>query len=220
MMQSIVRRVAVPLAHGQQLRPLTSSACRRQADQSGQSGTQRFNRLDGAGRGQGQTSRFDERGGRGLGGGAPRRRTTDHVNRIELIGHLAQPPAIKQTPNGKEFASFNVITNRLFERGDGALIEEKEMHVCSSHKLGQVNYVMGNLNTGSKVYVLGALRYDSVPSVRGDANSPMIRQAHIFVDLVNELAKSAGAGGMREDRSGEGSGGGSQQRGHDIDDEL
>jgi len=138
-----------------------------------------------------------------------RRRGAMQLNRVELMGGVARDPIKRTTVRGSDFVVLTVITNRSLEKADGSVLEEVEPHSCISFRPGQVDYILNNIQRGSRVLVQGALHYENVRSVRDDMQSPMIKQASIRIENIHLLKRSDIAGG----RTGGGGGGGGDRRG-------
>jgi single-strand DNA-binding protein len=79
------------------------------------------------------------------------------LNQVHIIGHLGKAPEIKQTQSGQRFASFTVATTeRWTDKTTDKKRERTEWHrvVVWSERLVEL---AGELNKGSKVWVVGAL---------------------------------------------------------------
>uniref|UniRef100_A0A914UHP2 Single-stranded DNA-binding protein n=1 Tax=Plectus sambesii TaxID=2011161 RepID=A0A914UHP2_9BILA len=116
----------------------------------------------------------------------------------------ARDPIKRTTVRGSDFVVLTVITNRYLEKADGSVLEEVEPHSCISFRPGQVDYILNNIQRGSRVFVQGALHYENVRSTRDDVQSPMVKQASIRIESIHLLKRSEGAGrrGDESERTG------------------
>ena len=49
-------------------------------------------------------------------------------NKVQLIGHLGQPPTIRMVGEGKKMASFSLATNEYYKNGQGEKMTETQWH--------------------------------------------------------------------------------------------
>ena len=77
-------------------------------------------------------------------------------NKVQLIGHLGNPPEIKTLDSGKKLARFSVATNESYVNSQGEKIQETQWHnLVAWGKLAEV--IEKYLNKGSEVVVEGKL---------------------------------------------------------------
>lgn len=78
-------------------------------------------------------------------------------NRVELIGFLADDPAIGTTGNGTKFARFRIVTNRSWKDRDGNWQEASEGHQVATFDPYIVERA-GKIKKGAYVLVEGENR--------------------------------------------------------------
>ncbi len=49
-------------------------------------------------------------------------------NKVQLIGHVGNPPEIRTTENGKKLARFSVATNEIYRNAQGEKVTETQWH--------------------------------------------------------------------------------------------
>lgn len=79
------------------------------------------------------------------------------LNRVTIIGRLAQDPEVRTTPSGQTVASFSVVTNYTWTDQQGQKQEKPEFHnIVAWRKLGEIcgQY----LQKGKQVYIEGRLQ--------------------------------------------------------------
>ncbi len=78
-------------------------------------------------------------------------------NHVELIGHLGRKPELRHTKSGTPVASFSVATNESWYDDERRLQERTDWHriVAWGRLAGTLSE---NLDTGSQVHIMGALR--------------------------------------------------------------
>uniref|UniRef100_A0AC34RSB4 Single-stranded DNA-binding protein n=1 Tax=Panagrolaimus sp. JU765 TaxID=591449 RepID=A0AC34RSB4_9BILA len=118
----------------------------------------------------------------------PRRRRGLNLNRVELIGGVAENPVVRVSRNGSEYVTFGMFTNVEFRKQDGSFGEHTELH--SIHVFGpQVNFVKNNVTKGSRVFLVGRLYYDG-GDVRADGTRAP-RTASITAETIAPLSRRA-----------------------------
>lgn len=80
------------------------------------------------------------------------------VNRVILIGNLAQDPDIRSTNDGRELANFSLATNEKWKAKDGTPQEKTEYHRIVVFNQGLVNLVKNYVKKGTKLYIEGQLQ--------------------------------------------------------------
>lgn len=78
-----------------------------------------------------------------------------NLNRVTIIGRLAQEPTFGETKNGKEKAQFTVTTQKVYTK-DGQRREKSEYHSCTA--FGRLADVIKMLRVGQQVMVEGELQ--------------------------------------------------------------
>jgi len=116
----------------------------------------------------------------------PKRRNALNLNRVELIGGVADQPVARVSRNGTEYVTFGLFTNVDFKKSDGTMGEHVELHNIHAFG-GQANFVKNSITRGSRVLVIGRLHYEG-GQVRPDG-SRSIRVASITADSVAALSR-------------------------------
>ena len=81
------------------------------------------------------------------------------INKVILVGNVAQDPQIRQINNGQRVASFSLATSdRWRDRNSGEQKEQTEWHRVVVFQPNLVDVVERMLQKGTKVYIEGALR--------------------------------------------------------------
>lgn len=105
------------------------------------------------------------------------------LNRVMLIGHLAQDPELRQTKNGKAVANFAIATNRSFKDDDGNRKEIADFHrIVAWSKLAEI--ASQYLAKGTAVFIEGRL----VNSVFDDKDGNRQHKTEIVADGLNILS--------------------------------
>lgn len=77
-------------------------------------------------------------------------------NKVQLIGHVGNPPDIRNTENGKKLARFSVATNEVYRNAKGDKVTETQWH--SLVAWGKVAELAEKyLGKGSEVAIEGKL---------------------------------------------------------------
>jgi len=77
-------------------------------------------------------------------------------NKIQLIGHLGNPPEVKNTENGKKMARFSIATNEDYTNAKGEKVRETTWHnIVAWGKVAEI--VEKFLVKGSEVIIEGKL---------------------------------------------------------------
>jgi single-strand DNA-binding protein len=79
------------------------------------------------------------------------------LNKVMLIGRLAQDPETRVLPNGGEVSNFRVATGRKFTDKDGNPQEFSEFTTCVAFA-GIAGVVKNYTSKGSRIYVEGRLQ--------------------------------------------------------------
>lgn len=102
------------------------------------------------------------------------------VNKVIMMGYLAQDPELKSVADGIPLAKFTIATNRDWITREGEKKEAADFHrVAAFRKLGEI--CAKNLTKGSGVYLEGRLSNYSYKDKEGKE-----RQAtEIVADEIN-----------------------------------
>lgn len=84
------------------------------------------------------------------------------MNRIELLGGVADDPVEKATRNGHPYMALNMFTNVEYRKPDGSFDENVELHSVIVFG-GLMNYVRRNVQRGNRIFVTGRLHYSGGP---------------------------------------------------------
>jgi single-strand DNA-binding protein len=77
-------------------------------------------------------------------------------NKVQLIGHLGNPPEIKMPAEGKKLASFSIATNETYKKADGEKVTETQWHKVEAWgKLADI--AEKYLSKGTEVAIEGKL---------------------------------------------------------------
>uniref|UniRef100_A0A915BTR3 Telomerase reverse transcriptase n=1 Tax=Parascaris univalens TaxID=6257 RepID=A0A915BTR3_PARUN len=107
------------------------------------------------------------------------------MNRVELIGGVAEAPIQRVTRSGGDYVTFNMITNAEFRRQDGERSDQSELHSISV--FGRAgDFVLRNIQKGTRVFVSGRIHYQTMTR---DDGARMGRMATINAEVVQPLAK-------------------------------
>lgn len=88
------------------------------------------------------------------------------LNKVMIIGRLAQDPDSRTTPQGISVTNFSVATNRVWKNQDGTQQESTEFHnVVAWRKLAEI--CAQYLSKGRQVYIEGHLQTRSWESGDG-----------------------------------------------------
>ncbi|KAH7722637.1 MTSS-1 protein [Aphelenchoides avenae] len=135
-----------------------------------------------------QEDRFElfNKGGNEDPDAAPRRRRAPSINRVELLGGVADTPALRVAKDGNEFLTFNMYTNVYYKKANGELVEQREMHTVTG--FGPiVKRVQKNVHRGTRVFVQGRLHYFG-GGLRDDGTRGQ-RTASITAEVIEPIAK-------------------------------
>lgn len=119
------------------------------------------------------------------------------VNRVEILGGVAETPVLRTARNGNSFSVFSVITNN---KSAGGVETIDRHHITAFGKTAE--YVTNNITKGcvciflmfalgTRVLVLGQLHYTGGNLQDDGTRTP--RQTHIHANLVQPIAKSQAA---------------------------
>ena len=80
------------------------------------------------------------------------------VNKVILVGNVAQDPQIRQTQDGRKIASFSIATSEKWkDKQTGEVKEKPEFHKISVFNQGLIKVIESYVKKGSKLYVEGSL---------------------------------------------------------------
>jgi single-strand DNA-binding protein len=81
------------------------------------------------------------------------------LNKVILIGNLGQDPAMRNTSDGREIASFSIATSEHWkDKISGEQKEKTEWHRIAVFNENLVRVVKSYGKKGSKIYIEGALQ--------------------------------------------------------------
>ncbi|KAI6174181.1 Single-stranded DNA-binding protein, mitochondrial [Aphelenchoides besseyi] len=119
--------------------------------------------------------------------GQNRRRRSVNLNRVELLGGVANDPVERTGRTGTPYCTFDMFTNVEYKRNDGSFEERVELHNILVFG-GMANYVIKNIQRGTRVFVSGRLHYTG--GNLGVAGQRLPRTACIVAELAQPIAKS------------------------------
>ncbi|KAK5976935.1 hypothetical protein GCK32_007110, partial [Trichostrongylus colubriformis] len=120
-----------------------------------------------------------------------RRGNAYSLNRVEIIGGVANDPVYKTAKNDRPYAILNVITNSRQRLANGEFREQSERHTVTA--FGRTaEFVANNIKRGQRVLVNARLHYTGGQLDEQGIRSP--RQTHLHAETVQPLAR--GGGGM------------------------
>ena len=116
----------------------------------------------------------------------------DIVNKVILVGRLAQDPEVRYMQSGKAVASFNLAVNR-FSSGQGQNADF--IPIVAWEKLAET--CGNNLSKGSKVLVDGRLQIRSYEASDGQKRrvAEVVAQSIEFLDRKQAGSNNAGNSG-------------------------
>jgi single-strand DNA-binding protein len=81
------------------------------------------------------------------------------LNKVILIGNLAQDPDIRQTSDGRELANFSLATTEYWkDKNTGEKKDKTEWHRVVVFSQGLVGIVKNYVKKGTKIYIEGQLQ--------------------------------------------------------------
>jgi single-strand DNA-binding protein len=117
------------------------------------------------------------------------------LNRVQLIGHLEQDPAVKYTATGTARTTFSVATSARCKAANGQVQEATEWTRCVAW--GTLAEVCAQyVNTGTRVYVAGrlhTLRWQDAATGERHAHVEIVLDDVILLDR-RDTARGAAAG--------------------------
>ncbi|GMT17798.1 hypothetical protein PFISCL1PPCAC_9095, partial [Pristionchus fissidentatus] len=117
---------------------------------------------------------------------ASSRRHAFSLNRVELIGGVAEMPRKMVAKNGKDYVMFNVITNLRNKTSTGEVVDRADRHsVTAFGRLAEI--VEEKVAKGTRVLVHGRL-HQSGGVLQEDGNRTP-RQTYVQAETVQLLAK-------------------------------
>ncbi|KAK6054571.1 single-strand binding family protein [Cooperia oncophora] len=121
-----------------------------------------------------------------------RRGNAYSLNRVEIIGGVANDPVFKTAKNDRPYAMLNVITNSRQRLANGEYREQTERHTITA--FGRTaEFVANNIKKGQRVLVNARLHYTGGLLNEEGVRSP--RQTHLHAETVQPLARGGGGGG-------------------------
>lgn len=113
-------------------------------------------------------------------------------NHITLIGNVGQQPTVKTLPSGTSLVEFSLATNEYYKDRDGNRQQRTDWHRVKA--FGGTADVLGRyLSRGSKVAVMGTLRYSKWQDQHGQSrtSADIIVSEFSFLDARNGADDSA-----------------------------
>ncbi|KAI6243677.1 Single-stranded DNA-binding protein, mitochondrial [Aphelenchoides fujianensis] len=182
---ALVNRFRGVVAHGLRLapavRPLSSSTVRFVEETAAKRDTHDVEDLFNSG---------NEQGGRKQPEGQNRRRRATNLNNVQLLGGVANDPVERVGRTGNAYCTFDMFTNVEYRRTDGSTDERVELHNIFVFG-GNANYVLKNVQKGTRVFLSGRLHYTG--GNLGVAGQRIPRSACIVADIVQPIAKAQGS---------------------------
>lgn len=80
-------------------------------------------------------------------------------NSVTLIGNVGQLPTSKTLPSGTRIIEFSLATNESYRNREGEKITRTEWHRVKAYGSKLVEVLERYLTTGTKLVVVGSLRY-------------------------------------------------------------
>lgn len=122
-----------------------------------------------------------------------RRGNAFSMNRVEIIGGVANDPVYKTAKNDRPYAILNVITNSRHRLPSGEYRDQTERHTITT--FGKTaEFVSNNIRRGHRVLVNARLHYTGGQLDENGVRSP--RQTHLHAETVQPLARAGGGGGI------------------------
>jgi single-strand DNA-binding protein len=109
------------------------------------------------------------------------------LNRVTLMGHLAQDPELRQTAQGQAVLNFALVTNRKWKDSAGDMREQAEFHRVVAWK-GLAENCSKFLKKGSPVYVEGRLTHKRLEDSAGKSKF----FTEVIADLINFVGSNSG----------------------------
>uniref|UniRef100_W6NRG3 Primosome PriB single-strand DNA-binding domain containing protein n=1 Tax=Haemonchus contortus TaxID=6289 RepID=W6NRG3_HAECO len=114
------------------------------------------------------------------------------LNRVEIIGGVANDPVFKTAKNDRPYAIVNVITNSRQRLANGEYRDQTERHTITA--FGRTaEFVANNIKRGTRVLVNARLHYTGGQLDDQGVRSP--RQTHLHAETIQPLARGGGGGG-------------------------
>ncbi|VDO05291.1 unnamed protein product [Haemonchus placei] len=124
------------------------------------------------------------------------------LNRVEIIGGVANDPVFKTAKNDRPYAIVNVITNSRQRLANGEYRDQTERHTITA--FGRTaEFVANNIKRGTRVLVNARLHYTGGQLDDQGVRSP--RQTHLHAETIQPLARGGGGGGGGSDGASESS---------------
>ena len=121
------------------------------------------------------------------------------VNKVILIGNLAEDPKVNSTASGTAVCNFRIITNESYKDSSGEWVERAEGHNIVAW--GRLAEICGNyLNKGKQVYIEGSLQSRSYEGK--DGNMRYITEIKAKeLQMLGSRSDSGGSGGQYSGQS-------------------
>ncbi|ETN80452.1 hypothetical protein RB195_009418 [Necator americanus] len=118
-----------------------------------------------------------------------RRGNAYSMNRVEIVGGVANDPVFKTAKNDRPYSIINVITNSRLRLGNGEYKDQTERHTITA--FGRTaEFVAKNIKKGQRVLINGRLHYTGGQLDDQGVRSP--RQTHIHAETIQPLARRGG----------------------------
>jgi len=114
------------------------------------------------------------------------------VNKVILLGHVGNAPALEQTKNGTNVVKVSLATNTSYKDKSGQKVEETQWHNVSFFG-NLADTVSKYIQKGSKIYVEGRIKYSSVDSTAPDGSVQKKYYTDIFASELTMLDTKGGA---------------------------
>lgn len=118
------------------------------------------------------------------------------MNKVILVGRLAQDPEVRYTQNGKAVASFSLAVSRMVGQGQEST---DFIPIVAWEKLAEI--IGNNLTKGRRVLIEGRLQIRSYESQDGQKRrvAEVIVQSCEFLDYKQEGQNNGQQGGHQHD---------------------
>ncbi|KAJ1346401.1 hypothetical protein KIN20_001179 [Parelaphostrongylus tenuis] len=118
-----------------------------------------------------------------------RRGNAYSMNRVEIIGGVANDPVCKVAKNDRPYAMLNVITNARLRLANGEYKDQIERHTITA--FGKTaEFVANNIRKGQRVLINARLHYSGGTLDDQGVRTP--RHTHIHAENIQPLARRGG----------------------------
>ncbi|KJH46495.1 single-strand binding family protein [Dictyocaulus viviparus] len=115
-----------------------------------------------------------------------RRGNAFSMNRVEIIGGVANDPVSRTAKNDRPYALLNVITNSRLRLANGEYRDQIERHTVTA--FGKTaEFVANNIRKGQRVLINAKLHYSGGTLDGQGVRTP--RQTHIHAENIQPLAR-------------------------------